>query len=120
MIDSRSPIGVEDKFCGNDKLCYLKGKNMEPYISFQRCPDVGHVIIAIFAVFGILFALIVVIIKVLIFCKIFSKAGYSWALGLLMLVPIANIIMPFILAFADWPIQKEMRLLKQQQEKPKA
>jgi len=93
---------------------------MEPYISFQRCPDVGHVIIAIFAVFGILFALIVVIIKVLIFCKIFSKAGYSWALGLLMLVPIANIIMPFILAFADWPIQKEMRLLKQQQEKPKA
>jgi hypothetical protein len=120
MIDSRNPIGVEDKFRGNDKLCYLKGKNMEPYISFQRCPDAAPVIIAIFAVFAILFALIVVIIKVLIFCKIFSKAGYSWALGLLMLVPIANIIMPFILAFADWPIQKEMRLLKQQQEKPKA
>jgi hypothetical protein len=37
-----------------------------------------------------------------------------------MLVPIANIIMPFVLAFGDWPIQKEMRLLKQQQEKPEA
>jgi hypothetical protein len=56
----------------------------------------------------------------LIFCKIFSKAGYCWALGLLMLVPIANIIMPFVLAFADWPIQKKLRLLKQQQEKPGA
>ena len=45
----------------------------------------------------------------------FSKAGYSWALGLLMLVPIANIIMPFVLAFGDWPIYKELRLLRQQQ-----
>ena len=76
--------------------------------------------IMILVAFGILMGLIVVIIKVLIFCKIFSKAGYCWALGLLMLVPIANIIMPFILGFGDWPIQKELRLLKQQQEKPEA
>ncbi|MBW7988490.1 MAG: hypothetical protein FVQ84_00480 [Planctomycetes bacterium] len=62
--------------------------------------------------------LIVLIIKALIYCKIFSKAGYCWALGLLMFVPIANIIMPFVLAFGDWPIQKELRVLKQQQEKP--
>ena len=87
---------------------------------FQDYPDAVPVVIAIFAIFGIFLALIVVIIKVLIFCKIFSKAGYCWALGLLMLVPIVNIIMPFVLAFADWPIQKELRLLKQQQEKPRA
>ena len=93
---------------------------MELAAPFQHCSEVAPVFIVIFAVFGILFALIVVIIKVLIFCKIFSKAGYCWALGLLMLVPIANIIMPFVLAFADWPIQKELRLLKQQQEKPGA
>jgi UPF0716 family protein affecting phage T7 exclusion len=74
----------------------------------------------IFAALVILTCLIVAVIKVLIFCKIFSKAGYCWALGLLMFVPIANIIMPFVLAFGDWPIQKEMRLLKQQQEKPEA
>jgi hypothetical protein len=37
-----------------------------------------------------------------------------------MLVPIANIIMPFVLAFGDWPIQQKLRLLKQQQEKPAA
>jgi hypothetical protein len=58
----------------------------------------------------------VVAIKLLIFCKIFSKAGYSWALGLLMMVPIANIIMAFFLAFADWPVRKELRKLKKQQQ----
>jgi hypothetical protein len=86
-----------------------------PY--FQHCPPV---FVAILISFGILMGLIVLIIKILIYCKIFSKAGYCWALGLLMLVPIANIIMPFVLAFGDWPIQKELRLLKQQQEKPGA
>ena len=83
---------------------------------FQNCPPM---FVAILIAFGILMGLIVLIIKILIFCKIFSKAGYCWALGLLMLVPIANIIMPFVLAFGDWPIKKELRLLKQQQEKQK-
>ncbi len=82
---------------------------------FQHCPPVFAVILIAFVIFMVL---IVGIIKALIFCKIFSKAGYCWALGLLMLVPIANIIMPFVLAFGDWPIQKELRVLKQQQEKP--
>ena len=68
-------------------------------------------------IFLVLVGLIVTVIKVLVFCKIFSKTGYCWALGLLMLVPIANIIMVFVLAFADWPILKELRVLKQQQEK---
>jgi uncharacterized membrane protein YhaH (DUF805 family) len=73
-------------------------------------------------VFAIVFAflvafvvLVAVAIKLLICCKIFSKAGYSWALGLLMLIPIVNIIMAFFIAFADWPVQKELRRLKQQQ-----
>ncbi len=93
---------------------------MEPNIAFQHCSEAAPVFAAIFIALVILMGLIVAVIKVLIFCKIFSKAGYCWALGLLMLVPIANIIMPFVLAFGDWPIQKEMRLLKQQQEKPEA
>ncbi|NIP24892.1 MAG: hypothetical protein GWN67_26090 [Phycisphaerae bacterium] len=63
-------------------------------------------------------SLIVLAVKALIFCKIFSKAGYSWALGFLILVPIANIIMAFYLAFADWPVQRELRQLKQQSQKP--
>lgn len=86
-------------------------------MAFHHSPDVVSIALLIF---GVLVALIVVVIKVVIFCKIFSKAGYSWTLGLLMLVPIANIIMPFFLAFADWPVQKEVRQLRQQQEKPEA
>ena len=93
---------------------------MELAAPFQHCSDAMPIFAGILIAFGILMGLIVVVIKVLIFCKIFSKAGYCWALGLLMLVPIANVIMPFVLAFGDWPIQKELRLLKQQQEKPEA
>jgi hypothetical protein len=84
------------------------------------CPAGITILTILLITFIILLAFIVVVITALIFCKIFSKAGYCWALGLLMLVPIANIIMPFILAFGDWPIQKELRLLKQQKEKPQA
>ncbi len=92
---------------------------MECLVASQCCPDIGPVFVMLFGMFMLFMVLIAVAIKVLIFCKIFSKAGYSWALGLLILVPIANIIMAFFLAFADWPIRKELRLLKQQQ-KPKA
>jgi hypothetical protein len=81
---------------------------------------VPSVFVAIFITLGILLALLITIIKILIFCKIFSKAGYHWALGLLMLVPIANIIMPFVLAFGDGPVHKELRLLRQRQEKSPA
>jgi len=73
---------------------------------------------AVAIAFAFLFAFIVLVIlaiKLLICCKIFAKAGYSWALGLLMLIPIVNIIMAFFLAFADWPIHKELRSLKQKQ-----
>ncbi len=86
---------------------------------FNHGPDAVPLYIALL-IFGVFVLLVVVVIKAVIFCKIFSKAGYSWTLGLLMLVPIANIIMPFFLAFADWPVQKEVRRLRQQQEKPEA
>lgn len=62
--------------------------------------------------FGICFAsgifLLVLAINILLvvwpFCRIFAKAGYPWAMGILMMVPIANVIMPFVLAFGDWPV----------------
>ena len=76
--------------------------------------NVAPVFTGLFIMFIIFVAFIATIIKILIICKIFSKAGYCWALGLLMLVPIANIVMAFYLAFADWPILKELRQLKQQ------
>ncbi len=85
---------------------------------FHEYPEAGQLFLTLFFVFASVMALTVLIIKLLIFCKIFFKAGYSWALGLLVLVPIVNIIMYFVLAFADWPVEKELRLLKQQQVKP--
>jgi len=81
----------------------------------QSTPQVGPVFAIVLALLFAFVFLVVVAIKLLICCKIFSKAGYSWALGLLMLIPIVNIIMAFFLAFADWPVQKELRRLKQQQ-----
>ena len=88
-------------------------------MEFQHGPDaIPAFVLMALIMFSILAALIVAAIKVLIYCKVFSKAGYSWALGLLMLVPVANIIMPFVLAFGDWPIQKELRALRQQQPGP--
>jgi hypothetical protein len=71
-------------------------------------------VIVILILFLIAFiTLVILAVKLLICCKIFSNAGYSWALGLLTLIPILNIIMIFYLAFADWPVNKELRELKQ-------
>ena len=69
----------------------------------------------IFVIFIILVSLLMTILMAWVYCRIFSKAGYCWALGLLMFVPVGNIIMLFVLAFGDWPVLKELRMLKQQQ-----
>jgi len=43
------------------------------------------------------------LLTVLPFWLICKKAGFHGALSLLMLVPIGNIVLLFVLAFADWP-----------------
>ncbi len=45
--------------------------------------------------------------------KIISKAGYSGWFVLLGLVPLVNIVMFFVFAFSDWPVQKELRRYRQ-------
>ena len=55
----------------------------------------------------------------LMWWKIFKKAGYPGALGLLMLVPLANILMFAILAFSEWPIHKEKTNLNAGAVKPR-
>ncbi len=64
--------------------------------------------------FSVIFGLAAFIFAVVIYWKIFSKAGYSGAMGLLMFVPIANIVVLCILAFGEWPIYKELNYLRQQ------
>ncbi len=69
----------------------------------------------IFFLIWLVFFVIGMAIALIIWCKLFSKAGHPWALGLLVLVPIANLVVAFYLAFADWPVLKELRQLRQQQ-----
>ena len=61
---------------------------------------------------GFFFVAIIAVIAALIYCKIFSKAGYHWAMGLLMLIPVANLIMLLVLAFGEWPIEREVKALR--------
>jgi len=53
------------------------------------------------------------ILSIIIWWKIFSKAGYSGALSLLMLIPLVNFVMLPVLAFGTWPIHQELAHLKQ-------
>lgn len=74
--------------------------------------DALAVFIVIAVAVAVLISLIVALVKTWIYCMVFHKAGYRWAWGLLTLVPIANIILPFVLALGDWPISRELRRLK--------
>ena len=85
---------------------------MESVLGFSRGPGPAEVILILFIAFIVL---VFTAIKVFSFCRIFYKAGYSWAFGLLMFLPMAEIVIPLVLAFIDWPVCKELRLFKQQQ-----
>jgi hypothetical protein len=69
-------------------------------------------LVLIFVALALFASFIWTLIKTWLNCVIFHKAGYSWAWGLLTLVPIANIIIPFMLALGDWPVNRELRRLK--------
>jgi hypothetical protein len=62
--------------------------------------------------------LVIAVLFVVVYCKIYSRAGYPWAMGLLMLIPIVNLVMMLILAFSEWPIQKQLRQLQQMVGQP--
>jgi hypothetical protein len=47
------------------------------------------------------------------FWKIFSKAGYPGIMGIVMLVPVFNIVMLFFLGFSEWPVLRELSTLRQ-------
>ena len=77
------------------------------------CPDEAvWCFIMITAAVALLMSLIIILVKTWLNCMIFHKTGYGWAWGLLTLVPIANIVLPFVLALGDWPIRRELRRLK--------
>jgi hypothetical protein len=76
-------------------------------------PEVAAAFHAFFIVFVMCLIVLSWALSVLIFCRLFHKAGYHWALGFLSIVPVINFFVPFFLAFARWPIEKELQQLKQ-------
>ncbi len=75
-------------------------------------PGPAEVLIILVILF---FALLGMAVQVVAFCMIFRKTGHHWALGFLILIPLADLIVPLILGFTNWPIAKELRALKEQQ-----
>jgi hypothetical protein len=56
---------------------------------------------------GFLTMLIVGLIIVLPFWKIFGKAGFPSWLAILMIVPVLNIVLIYFVAFSRWPAMPE-------------
>lgn len=50
-------------------------------------------------------AIIFTIIGIVPYWKIFSKAGFSGWMSLLMLVPLLNIVVLYLVAFSNWNVQ---------------
>ena len=53
-------------------------------------------------------SLIALAVVIWAWSKIFSKAGYSPLLGILMIVPIIGLITFFWFAFSRWPVQRRV------------
>jgi hypothetical protein len=76
---------------------------------------------AFFASFGVFFGVLLLVDLVILgftiylYWKVATKAGYPGAYSLLLLVPIANIVIIIMFAFQEWPIEAELRALRQQQ-----
>lgn len=56
------------------------------------------------AILGLFFALA--------WCRIFARAGFHPALGVLMLLPGANLVLFLALAFVRWPRERELASLR--------
>ena len=74
-----------------------------PYIGF------GEILVLLFV-----FSLIPVIILMIPMWRIFARTGMGGALSLLMLIPLVNLVMLYVLAFSDWPIERELQQLRAQ------
>jgi uncharacterized membrane protein len=59
------------------------------------------------------------IVAVIPWFFIYKKAGYHPAMGCLMFLPIVNIVMLFVLAFSDWPIERELGQLRSGNRDPR-
>ena len=71
---------------------------------------------------GLLTIFIIVVVAIVVmlipYWKIYQRTGQSGAMALLLLIPLINIIMLFILAFGEWPIERELNELRRMKNPP--
>jgi hypothetical protein len=73
--------------------------------------DFSWLVIAL--IVGGFISLIWAVICLILWWKVFSKAGYAGAIALLTLVPLfGDLILLCILAFGKWPVLREIERLK--------
>jgi hypothetical protein len=64
---------------------------------------------------GMLEVIVVIIIALILagaclpWFFIYKKAGYHPAMGCLMFIPPVNVVMLFVLAFSQWPIERDLQ-----------
>lgn len=91
----------------------------DAYAPVARPQPVWSQLIVLFLMFA--FLAVVALIGVILWCRIYSKTGYGWGFGILMIIPVANFVMLCVLAFSEWPVLKEVKALRQQlQQRPPA
>jgi hypothetical protein len=61
-----------------------------------------------FAIFGFI-GLIAIAVSAVLHWRIAAKAGYPGPLSLLMLIPGVNLVIAFMFAFSEWPIERALR-----------
>ena len=69
----------------------------------------GGPLVSVFLV--ALFAVTLIILAIASY-RLYQKAGFSGAIGLLMLVPVVNLGVALYLAFAEWPVLAELARVK--------
>ena len=42
-------------------------------------------------------------------CNVYAKAGFPTYFGLLVFLPVINLLVLYALAFGEWPIHKDLR-----------
>ncbi len=58
------------------------------------------------SIWQLIIILFIILIPLLIFRPIAKKAGYSGWWALVMVIPLVNLVMIWVFAFAKWPVEK--------------
>ena len=61
---------------------------------------------------GTIILLVFLVIVLIPYFKIYKKAGFSGWLCILNLIPIVNLIVLYCVAFMEWPVHRENRILR--------